>query len=310
MKTIARKGVFTASPIYSGGASNLNVLPHFALNDALADTSGNSELFVKSLVSPVFYIVKMPHFNHLLVSKLVGGGFFTTPKRVFSFSVLPFCGPKSLKCFFAFEPSFFKGIQSVVFESPKKQVVRINARGIVAFVADTHSFRNRAVLQFVGVPVSLDLIPVNPNSSVSIFALSKVPLPTTRRSYGYVFPKVVPRCNLIFNVEATTRTNRLTGLGKLRKYKRFSVPAVALANKPSCSVSTGRKVGSCFFNDLEFAEPESDDVSFRRHDVCSFKPIKRCASGGRPASTGARCDYCKPKQWRFNVKQHEIALTN
>lgn len=65
-------------------------------------------------------------------------------------------------------------------------------------------------------------------------------------------------------------------------------PAVALAKTSQVKLSTRRMVRIPLHNYFQSSKRESDQRDFGRHDVGMINVM---FSGGRPASTGAHCDY-------------------
>lgn len=287
--------------------------PALPVNDALRDSEGHPKVFSQSIVAPSFFRMKPAHFQDLFRGELAVIGLLTT-------AVLPLFSPKSFECFCLWsKPSFFKGILSVVFMGSDEQVIWGATTRTVASVTTQKSVRNRSsVVNLPHVPVNQNVFTVNHYYTVSRFAGCPFPIPASigidfdviKWVHGYnpLSSRWVNSFAMGVPVEASTRFySPSRRSNQVIEYNNLGFSTITQALNLSDCPSAGRVMRRRISNDFKPSKSPSDNRYFRRHDVCSFKPIKRCASGGRPASTGARCDYCKPS---FRVKQHEIALTS
>lgn len=305
-KTIARRirRHDSHGPHLIGGGHDSNVLPCFTANNTSAGSNSYSKLSMKTATSPPLLFMEPSHFYYLLYGKLCGSGVFSSQRRIGTFVVFPFGFPEVLESFSAFKPTLLQRVLHIVLLVSKKKVFWSYAFRMVAFVKNPKTVWNWSINKFPRMSMCANLISVYVKHAVSC-VFSKFPSPASVITFFHMVPKRTG--DSVFLVDAPAGFNGVVGSCQRTHRKRLFVPAFAKTNVPLGFVSAGRNVRLGLFNHFEFAELASDEALCIRHGIGRFNIM---FSGGRPASTGARCDYCKPKQWRFNVKQHEIALTN
>lgn len=88
--------------------------------------------------------------------------------------------------------AFSHGVLCVFFGSTNKQMGRVDARRIVAFVAQHHPIRNWAILRLVRYMVSRLVSAIHPNPTISIVGFSGSPYPAfISGSFNYLSPEAI-----------------------------------------------------------------------------------------------------------------------
>lgn len=131
----------------------------------------------------------LPANSELIGKRLVTAlGVFMSRANFLNLPVCEFCKRKLNASGFIC-PAFLDHVLRVVFESAKKQVVRIHAKRVVALVKHIHSFWNFTILKHPIKAVSADGFSLKPKATISALSLASLPFQTTSFR-GFIWSKV------------------------------------------------------------------------------------------------------------------------